>query len=214
MAQKWSGKRYKCGSTTLVHWNNTWTGLKSTWFKEDGRNQTVCYFFHFSGCHSKISNLPISQNFQTDESKCTYILMRMRKTTDNIAQVVRMNFNKNSTPKFNLDIKNVFIPLRHDKGLKNIQTLFVAKVWFLHRYSMLISDVPCFAFQDQIPFLSSYNSSNARLGFCFFFLSLFYFLLPLQHQRTNFNQTQYVGDAVLLLMILKFLKRLIVSSDL
>lgn len=31
--------------------------------------------------------------------------MRMRKTIDNIAQVVRMNFNKNSTTKFNLDIK-------------------------------------------------------------------------------------------------------------
>lgn len=71
----------------------------------------LLHFFHFSGCHSKMSNPSISQNnFQTDESKCTYIPMRMKKTIGNIAQVIRMNFNKNSTPKFNLHIKkNVFI---------------------------------------------------------------------------------------------------------
>lgn len=58
-----------------------------------------------------------------------YVPMRMRKTTDNIAQIVRMNFNKNSTQKFNPDIQNnVIIPPKHAKGLKNIQSLFLAKV--------------------------------------------------------------------------------------
>jgi len=57
------------------------------------------------GCHSKLSNPSISQNnSQTDESRCTYTPMRMRNTTDNISQVVRINFNKNSTPKFYLSI--------------------------------------------------------------------------------------------------------------
>lgn len=109
--------------------------------------------------------------------------MRMRKTIDNIAQVVRMNFNKNSTTKFNLDIKNnVFIPPRHDKGLKNIQSLFVAKVCFLHRYIIVISGFPCFAFQDQENSLSFLSTWILGLS-----LSLFYDLLPLQHQRPTFN---------------------------
>lgn len=45
--------------------------------------------------------------------------MIIRKVIDNIAQVSTMNFSKNSTPKFNLDIKNNgFILPRHDKKSK------------------------------------------------------------------------------------------------
>lgn len=51
--------------------------------------------------------------------------MTIRKAIDNIAQfIVTMTFNKNSIPKFNLDIKNNgFILPRHDKNLRNIQSL-------------------------------------------------------------------------------------------
>lgn len=53
----------------------------------------------------------------------------MRKIVDNLVHFVRINFNKNSTPKFNIDTKNnIFIPPRHDKVLKNILSLFIAKV--------------------------------------------------------------------------------------
>lgn len=52
------------------------------------------------------------------------------KIIDNIAQVVAMNFCKNSTPKFNLDIKkpNGFVLPRHDKNLRNIQSLLGGKI--------------------------------------------------------------------------------------
>lgn len=40
-------KRYKYDSATHNHWNSTWSGLKSTQFKGDGRNQTATFFFQF-----------------------------------------------------------------------------------------------------------------------------------------------------------------------
>lgn len=143
-------KRYKCDSKPML----TETVPEQGLYLHDLRKMEeskLLHFFHFSGCHSKMSNPSISQkNFQTDESKCTYIPMRMKKTIDNIAQVVRMNFNKNSTPKFNLHIKkNVFILLNTWQRSQNTQSLFVAKVGFLHSHIKLISDLPCFAFQDQ-----------------------------------------------------------------
>lgn len=55
--------------------------------------------------------------------------MIIRKANDNIAQVVTMNFNRNGTSKFNLDIKNNgFILPRQDKNLRYLQSLFAGKV--------------------------------------------------------------------------------------
>lgn len=101
----------------------------------------------------------------------------MKKTIDNIVQVVRMNFNKNSTPKSNLHIKNnVFIPPETQQRSQNTQSLFVAKVWFLHSYIILISGLPRFAFQCQ-EYSFSHTSLTRSLAsvafFCPCFLSSF-----------------------------------------
>lgn len=98
MAQKWSGE----DTNVIVQPTLTETvpeqGLNLHDLRRMEETKPFVKFFHFSGCHSKMSNPSISQNnFQTDESRCTYIPMRMRKRIDNIAQVVRTNFNKIGT---------------------------------------------------------------------------------------------------------------------
>lgn len=110
-------KRHKCDSTTHAQWKNTWMGLKSTLLKEDGRKQIICcIFFHFFWLSFKNEqSMNLTKQF-SNSWKLSYIPMTIRKVISNIAQVLTMDFSKNSTPKFSLDIKNNgFILPRHDK---------------------------------------------------------------------------------------------------